>query len=206
MSFRFIKEKNPVNEEYKVNIFVRAIGSGLFSGYIPFASGTFGSLVGLIFFLIPGFEQFLTLFIATIISFFGGVLISEMMRKRYGDDPAEVVIDEISGIWFTYLIGIICFELFLTAKPFYLYAKSPILLKFLGLSVEITHKRIFAVVGFLLFRLFDIVKLQPAKVLDEKLDSGWGIMLDDIIAGLYAGIFSAIITHFLWFRFFIHKI
>lgn len=82
MSFRFIKEKNPVNEEYKVNIFVRAIGSGLFSGYIPFASGTFGSLVGLIFFLIPGFEQFLTLFIATIISFFGGVLISEMMRKK----------------------------------------------------------------------------------------------------------------------------
>ena len=206
MAFKLIKEKNPVNKEYKVNQVINAIGSGLFTGYIPIASGTFGSVVALIFFLLPGFEQFYTLFLATILSFFAGVFISDIMSKRYGEDPPEVVIDEISGMWFTFLIGLICFELFLTAKPFYLYAKNPILLKFLGLSVEITHKRIFALVGFILFRFFDIIKLQPAKIIDEKLNNGWGIMLDDIIAGLYAGVFSAIITHFLWFRIFIHKI
>lgn len=42
-----------------------------------------------------------------------------------------------------------------------------------------------AVFGFLLFRLFDIVKPPPARRL-EKVHGGWGIMLDDLAAGLYA--------------------
>ncbi len=206
MNFRFIKQKNPVNEEYKVNIFIKAIGSGLFTGYIPVASGTFGALLGLLFYLLPGFEQFSTLFISVVLSFFVGVFISDAMCKRYGEDPPEVVIDEISGIWFTYLIGLIVFDLFFSAKPFNPFTKNPILLNFLGMSVEITHKRIFAVVGFVLFRFFDITKFQPAKYAEENLRSGWGIMLDDIIAGFYAGILSAILTHFLWFRIFINKL
>lgn len=42
-----------------------------------------------------------------------------------------------------------------------------------------------AILGFLLFRLFDIVKPPPARQL-EKAHGGWGIMLDDLAAGLYA--------------------
>ena len=42
-----------------------------------------------------------------------------------------------------------------------------------------------AVVGFLLFRVFDIVKPPPARAL-ERLHGGWGIMADDFAAGLYA--------------------
>ncbi len=41
------------------------------------------------------------------------------------------------------------------------------------------------VVAFLAFRLFDIVKLYPASVA-ERLPRGWGIMADDVVAGLYA--------------------
>lgn len=205
MNIRFIKEKNPVNEDYKVNIFIKAIGSGLFTGYIPIASGTFGSIVGVLFFLLPGFEQIGTLFIAVSLSFIAGVFISNIMSKRYGEDPPEVVIDEICGIWFTYLVGLIFFELFFTAKPFNPFEKSPIFFKLLGFSIEITHKRIFAVVGFIIFRFFDILKFPPAKYMDD-IKSGYGVMLDDIISGFYAGIISTIITHFLWFRIFIHKI
>ncbi|MCR8921520.1 phosphatidylglycerophosphatase A [Dasania sp. GY-MA-18] len=42
------------------------------------------------------------------------------------------------------------------------------------------------VIGFILFRLFDIWKPWPIKVLDEKMETGLGIMLDDVLAGVYA--------------------
>lgn len=41
-------------------------------------------------------------------------------------------------------------------------------------------------IGFLAFRLFDIWKPWPIRVLDEKLETGMGIMLDDVLAGVYA--------------------
>tara|TARA_R110002072_G_C7976558_1_gene535536 strand:- start:280 stop:753 length:474 start_codon:yes stop_codon:yes gene_type:complete len=41
-------------------------------------------------------------------------------------------------------------------------------------------------IGFCLFRVFDIWKPQPIKYLDEKVEGGFGIMLDDVVAGLYA--------------------
>ncbi|MDP8256706.1 MAG: phosphatidylglycerophosphatase A [Candidatus Alcyoniella australis] len=45
-----------------------------------------------------------------------------------------------------------------------------------------------AIYGFLLFRFFDIVKPFPARRIDKRLGGGWGVMLDDVFAGLYAGI------------------
>ncbi len=47
------------------------------------------------------------------------------------------------------------------------------------------------VIGFVLFRLFDIIKPYPAKQL-EHIPSGWGIMLDDVVAGIYANIATQI--------------
>lgn len=40
--------------------------------------------------------------------------------------------------------------------------------------------------GFVLFRLFDIVKPWPVKIADKKMQGGFGIMFDDLLAGLYA--------------------
>lgn len=40
--------------------------------------------------------------------------------------------------------------------------------------------------GFVLFRVFDIVKPPPAAFLDERVKTGWGVMSDDVVAGLYA--------------------
>jgi phosphatidylglycerophosphatase A len=45
--------------------------------------------------------------------------------------------------------------------------------------------RLFAV-AFLAFRFFDIVKVWPARAIDRDMKGGWGIVLDDIVAGLYA--------------------
>ncbi len=44
------------------------------------------------------------------------------------------------------------------------------------------------VMGFVLFRLFDILKPQPIKWIDAKVSGGLGIMLDDVLAGIFAGI------------------
>ncbi|MBT8140569.1 MAG: phosphatidylglycerophosphatase A [Gammaproteobacteria bacterium] len=44
------------------------------------------------------------------------------------------------------------------------------------------------VLGFLFFRFFDIVKPWPIKVLDSKVGGGFGIMIDDVVAGVMAGL------------------
>ena len=45
-----------------------------------------------------------------------------------------------------------------------------------------------AILGFFLFRLFDIVKLQPARWFDQQMKNGYGVVLDDVAAGVYAAI------------------
>lgn len=188
MKFRLIKEKNQINEDYKVSFIVKALASGLFIGYIPFASGTFGSLLGLAVFLLPDFAQLHVLAIALVVCLIVGIYVSEVMQKRYGPDPPEVVIDEVAGLWTTYLVGYLIFEFFFKAKSF-----DP--------TFYLSTKLLFGITGFFIFRIFDIVKLQPAGYFDG-LKNGYGIMMDDIAAGIYAGIISPVITHFLWFRFF----
>jgi phosphatidylglycerophosphatase A len=55
------------------------------------------------------------------------------------------------------------------------------------LTLVVTPRDLTAyVAGFLLFRLFDIVKPWPARWIDRKLGGGFGIMADDIVAGFYA--------------------
>jgi len=48
-------------------------------------------------------------------------------------------------------------------------------------------------IGFILFRIFDILKPWPIKWIDQKVEGGFGIMLDDLLAGL----FSAIILYYI---------
>ena len=44
------------------------------------------------------------------------------------------------------------------------------------------------VIGFVLFRIFDVVKIPPANIFDSRVKNGWGIMLDDVCAGIYGNI------------------
>ena len=187
MAFRLIKEKRPVNEEVKVPFPITVLGSGFFIGFIPIASGTFGSLLALGIYLLPHVSEFYYLTLILLLVFIIGVYCSDRMRQRYGEDPSQVIIDEIAGQLFTFLIGSVVFELFFPFKSF-----DP--------DTAFDTKLVFGIIGFFAFRFFDIVKLEPAKYFDNK-DSGWGIMMDDIAAGLYAGIASAVLTHLAWYQF-----
>ena len=187
MAFRVIKEQNPVNEEVKVPFIITLLGSGFFIGFIPIASGTFGSLIGFGLYLAPKMSEFYYLSLVLLLIFIVGMFCAEKMKGRYGEDAPQIVIDEVAGQLFTYLIGSIVFELFFPFKSF-----DP--------ATAFDTKLVFGIIGFFAFRFFDIVKLEPAKYFDNR-DSGFGIMMDDIAAGLYAGIFSAVLTHLAWYQF-----
>lgn len=128
--------------------------TGFFTGYFPIASGTVGSFLAiLIYLLIPGFDQPYILIIFILLLLVIGIYSSDFAEKVYGFDPPEVVIDEIVGMWFTMLFA----------------PKTYVL----------------AAIGFILFRIFDIIKPFPAKQ-SQELKGGLGIMLDDLIAGFYS--------------------
>lgn len=137
---------------------VVATGAGI--GFIPFAPGTFGSLLGLpiVFFLNDAPP--LLVAVSILMLFLVGIPACTLAaRKMQAKDPGSIVFDEIA------------------AMPI---AFFPVLCLGLPLSVWT------AVAGFLWFRLFDIVKPWPAHAL-EKLPEGLGIMIDDTVAGIYAG-------------------
>lgn len=52
------------------------------------------------------------------------------------------------------------------------------------------------IAGFLLFRFFDIVKPPPARWFDQKIKNGYGVVLDDVAAGIYAWLCMLIVTRF----------
>ncbi|MBT1073671.1 phosphatidylglycerophosphatase A family protein [Geobacter grbiciae] len=53
------------------------------------------------------------------------------------------------------------------------------------------------VIGFLLFRFFDIVKVPPARYFDQQVKNGYGVVLDDVVAGIYACVALHVILRFL---------
>jgi phosphatidylglycerophosphatase A len=162
-------------------------------GYLPLAPGTWGSLVGIALYLVVR-GAFMKVFFDqgaqrnfNLLHVYYGVIAFELVvvfaialagtwaasrtEKLSGKkDPGKVVIDEVVG-QFIALIPV----------PFVLgTAWWP------------------AILAFILFRFFDIVKPYPARRL-ESLESGLGIMADDIVAGVYAGIAVAVSVVISWF-------
>ena len=131
------------------------IATGFYSGYLPKAPGTWGSLVGLLLFLLLQ-NLSLHFYIAFVAGLFivGSFAAGETEKILDTRDPGIVVIDEIVGM----LIA-------LTAIPL-----TPLNL----------------LLGFILFRIFDIVKPFPIRLIDQRFHGGLGIMLDDVVAGIYA--------------------
>ena len=152
---------------------------------MPFAPGTFGTIFGVIIIafiaLLPRFgfpQEWLipTYILVTISTCIKGFWSSELYAKHTGKkDPKEVVIDEVAGMMISVLVaGLGYWLLYLWKEPVYhvLLAFSPIYLLIL----------------FVLFRIFDIAKPLHVGWADQNLKGGVGIMVDDIIAGIYAGI------------------
>ena len=168
-------QEDPRNSR-PIPFFTNLIATGFFAGYIPWASGTFGTLVGVLIYLLPGTDSPWILLLMIVLGFFAGVTTSNRVAEIVGHrltksaelakstfqpggheaaDPSIVVIDEIVGVWITLL--------------------------------HLPKASLIVVAAFFAFRFFDIIKPPPARQL-ERVPKGWGIMLDDVIAGVYANI------------------
>jgi phosphatidylglycerophosphatase A len=180
-------------------------------GYFPKAPGTWGSLVGVILALLPSWiffglaaahiaidrgnnSVFLKtsawysdpfLFVQIVVSLLVaavGVWASDRVSKRFREkDPPYVVIDEVSGQHLALLLG--CGIPIWWKSATLSWTVTPIGL----ISMRSALNWKYLLLGFILFRVFDIWKPFPARQA-ESLLGGWGIMADDWIAGLYAAI------------------
>lgn len=143
---------------------LQLLAFGFGSGLAPKAPGTFGSLAALLLFpalaLLTPLAYGAVLLVATL----GGIAVCGHAATRLGvHDDGRIVWDEFAGQWLT---------LFPLVPVLHWDAMA--LLRLLA--------------GFALFRLFDVVKPWPIGYLDRKVHGGLGIMLDDIIAGVFAAV------------------
>jgi len=109
------------------------------------------------------------------------------------EDPQFVVIDEVAGQHFALLLPLIPIAL----PHFTAHMDFSVFAIFFALSL-VNWK--YLLLGFILFRVFDIWKPWPIRRL-EKLPAGWGIMADDWMAGIYAAILLRVALHFDLFTF-----
>ncbi len=140
------------------------IGSAFGLGLAPIAPGSFGALLGV------GFHILVALYLplgAQIPALVVGLLLVSAANNWLtpwavdywkDEDPGHFVLDEVAG-----------------------YLVVPILFRG-GTLFEV------ALWGFLLFRIFDIVKIPPARQIDRHWHGKWGILLDDIVSGTYAAL------------------
>ena len=115
---------------------------------------------------------FLILFFYIFLTISSINLIDKFSNKFKKKDPREIVIDEFIG--------------------------QSVPLLFFYMVTSFTEKDIFyffAFISFILFRFFDIFKPYPISLVDKKMKSGLGIVLDDILAGLFTLI---VILLFFW--------
>lgn len=131
-----------------------------FIGYLPFAPGTWASLLAMVLiFIFPGVLG--SIVFAALFALFAVICVNLL---RYGEkDPSYIVIDEFAGMF----------------------------VAIAGHQVTITN----VIIGFVLFRVFDILKPYPIRRV-ERLKKGYGVVADDVLAGIFA---NAILL--LWWSF-----
>lgn len=150
-------------------LFLTFFGSGL----SPVAPGTVGSLaalpvgVALLYYL--GIE---TLFMLTIAVTIIGIFEVNKYEKTTGEhDQSHIVIDEAVGMWLSLMIA---------------YSTM--------ITLNYPYVEILALIfSFAAFRLFDIWKPSTIGWIDRKWKAGYGVMMDDVLAGIAGGLLSALI-------------
>lgn len=165
-------------KSFKDTVFV-FIGSAFGLGLMPIAPGSFGALLGvamhlgIALFLYPDkpvcrLVALLACLIGTSVVHF---LLNSWAQRYWNDtDSGNFVLDEIVG----YLV-----------VPIVLYASTAPLWYL-------------ATAGFLIFRVFDIIKLPVARYIDRNWHNAWGVLLDDVVSGLYAAGVVWLIACFVW--------
>ena len=144
-------------------LFVTCFGIGSFK----FAPGTITSLITTVFLYslfhiinLPNNTILIILLIVFIYSFYA---VSEYIKYNENKDPKEVVVDEFIG----------------QSIPIYLYEIAH------GSSKDSNEAALFYLYIFILFRYFDIKKPFPVSFFDKKFKNSFGVIIDDVVAGLY---------------------
>ena len=144
-------------------LFVTMLGLGK----VPKIPGTFGSLataiILYIFFHILNIPSNLILIGLMVIFIFSFLAVATHIKDNENKDPKEVIIDEFIG----------------QSIPIYLYEISH------GTEKSPNEALIFYGICFVLFRFFDIAKPFPVNFFDKNFKNSFGVIMDDVIAGIY---------------------
>lgn len=146
--------------EYLINNFPLANTAfvSLFGiGFLPKAPGTFGSAAALLALLIPAGYRLQWLIVLIIFSFFLSISAIRRTEALAGQDPQFVVIDEAIAVWLILTI------------PF------------------VTYSLPWAIIGFVLFRIFDIFKPYPINLINMRKGAVY-VIFDDIAAAIYTAV------------------
>ena len=136
-------------------------------GFFRFAPGTITSFITTIFLFslfhvikLSNITILIALFIVFVYSFYA---VNEYIKDNENKDPKEVVVDEFIG----------------QSIPIYLYEIAH------GTMKNSQESVLFYLYIFILFRYFDIKKPFPVSYFDKKFKNSFGVILDDVVAGLY---------------------
>ena len=139
------------------------------SGCSPKAPGTVGSLCSLPLVLVGVFFGLDALLsVVAVLFLLGWWAVRAVLRTQSAKDPGFVVIDETVGQTLSFV-----------------------------LVLQMNWCWYIPLLGFILFRFFDIVKLWPASYFDQSVHNAFGVMMDDVIAGIYAAVVLYGITFFI---------
>ncbi|MFM9890391.1 MAG: phosphatidylglycerophosphatase A [Rickettsiales bacterium] len=146
-------------------------------GLCGFAPGTAGSAVAAMLaygiLLVPYGWAVLPI-AAALFTYLGTQSATRYMHDQgTAHDPGEIIVDELAGQWFTYSLWHMLLIWFGDAG---------------GQMDTICHEPLFLIAGFFLFRFFDIVKPWPISWADKNIHGGFGVMFDDLLAAIPAGI------------------
>ena len=144
-------------------LFVTCFGIGSFR----YAPGTITSLITAVFlfslFHIINLSSNIILIILLLIFIYSFYAVSNYIKDNDNKDPKEVVVDEFIG----------------QSIPIYLYEVSH------GTIKDSQEAVLFYLYIFILFRYFDIKKPFPVNFFDKKFKNSFGVIFDDVVAGLY---------------------
>ncbi|WP_298941493.1 phosphatidylglycerophosphatase A [uncultured Psychromonas sp.] len=153
-----LKLSNPIH--------LAAVGFG--SGLAPKAPGTFGTLAAVPLFYLLAMLSIESYIAVLVVTSFAGFWFCHVTSDAMGvHDHKAIVWDEFVGYWITML---------------------PVLFFYPDLNNTMDIPFIWIAIGFALFRFFDVLKPFPISWLDKKVHGGFGIMIDDIVAGVFAAI------------------
>ena len=133
--------------------------TGFYSGKIKFMPGTFGTLLAVPIFIYLFNNTLLINILILLILFLSSLL---LLNYSYKNNLFDNIDDK--SIVIDEIIGYLSFMIFF--------------------DTNVTN----IIIGFLLFRFFDILKPFPISYVDKKIKNGFGVIFDDLLAGLFSGI------------------